>query len=230
MIPSSSSADAGARGLIRLLAVGLLVAGPLACQPTGATSFPTQSQHDDDERRAAGIAVDLASPPPPSRDRADSGDPIVALRAPLGLAAAHETIRHFFDAVYAEDIAAMSELLAPEAQVQDTRSGPNAKAHPATTLWRQRFQKRDYPALSGQLVYRDIDVGTYRGDQLDALPLAVRYLSANDEVRANDLVLHVPIITHSLRSERFFGDEIFFWLQRRGSRYVIYRMAERVPF
>ena len=188
------------------------------------------SAHVDEERRAAGIAVDLTSPPPVSQDRAETKETIVALRAPLGLEAAHEAVGHFFDAVVAEDISALSALVKDETQVQDTRASPNTKSHPAAALWRQRFQKREYQAMAGQLVYRNADVGTYRGDQLDALPLAVRYLGSNDEVQPNDLVLHVPIITHSLRSERLFGDDIFFWLRREGSRYVIYQMAEEVPF
>lgn len=205
----------------------LLIAG---CDGQRAAEFPTRSAHADQERRAAGIAVDLTSPPPTSQDRAQTKDTIVALRAPLGLEAAHETVDHFFEAVVAEDISALSDLVQDETQVQDTRTGATTAAHPAAALWRQRFQKREYQALSGELVYRDADVGTFRGDQIDDLPLAVRYLSSNDDVLPNDVVLHVPIVTHSLRSERLFGDEIFFWLRRRGSRYVIYRMAEEVPF
>ena len=209
----------------------VLLLGPTpGCDRRNAAEFPTRSAHEDEERRAAGIAVDLTSPPPPSQDRAATQDTIVALRAPLGLEAAHDTVGHFFEAVVAEDISALSDLVQNETQVQDTRSSPSAKVHPATTLWRQRFQKREYQAMAGQLVYRNADVGTYRGDQIEELPLAIRYLSSNDDVRPNDLVLHVPIITHSLRSERLFGDDIFFWLRRRGSRYVIYRMAEEVPF
>ncbi|HHH29855.1 MAG TPA: hypothetical protein ENK57_16125 [Polyangiaceae bacterium] len=200
------------------------------CDRRGAGEFPTRSAHADDDRRAAGIAVDLTSPPPTPRDRAETKEAIVALRTPLGLEAAHETVDRFFDAVFSEDIAALAELVQDETQVQDTRANASAKAHPAASLWRQRFQKREYQALAGALVYRATDVATYRGDQTDELPLDVRYLSSGDDVLPNDVVLHVPIITHSLRSERLFGDDIFFWLRRRGSRYVIYRMAEEVPF
>jgi hypothetical protein len=215
---------------LRVVALLCLASSASGCERHEAARFPTQSDLPDTERRAAGIAVDLNSSPPPSVDQASTDHSVVSLRAPLGLNAAHDVISAFFEAVYAEDVTAMSDLVRPKALVLDMRRTTGAKSHIVTTLWRQRFQKRDYQALGGQLVYRQGDVATYRGDQLGALPLSVRYLDEGDDVRPNDLVLRVPVITHSVRNERLFGDEVFFWLRRRGSRYVIYRMAEEVPF
>lgn len=202
----------------------------VGCTTSEPARFPTRSQLPDAERRAAGIAVDLSSAPPPARDQADTHQAVVALRAPLGLGAALDVVGEFFEAVHAEDMAALSDLVRPKTQVEDTRVGSSTKSHVATNLWRHRFQKRDYPSLTGQLVYRRGDISTFRGDQLEALPLNVRYLADGEDVLPNDLVLQVPIITHTVANERLFGDELFFWLRRRGSRYVIFRMAEEVPF
>ena len=73
---------------------------------------------------------------------------------------------------------------------------------------------------------------TFRGEELEALPLNVRYLPAvrAEPAQPTDLVLQVPITTHTIKNERLLGDELFFWLRRDGSRYVIYRMAEAIPF
>ncbi len=204
-----------------------------ACGPLGSADFPTQSALPDEERRPDGIAVDLASDPPPTRDRAESADELVALRAPLGVDAAHETLRVFFEAMVSEDIAAMSAVLEANAQVQDLRvigtALPAPTSHGIANLWRQRFRKREYQRFASQLLYREADVITYRSGDLDALPVNVRYLPEIAAPEATDVVLRVPIITHTLNNERMLGDELFFWLRRDGSRYVIYRMAEDIP-
>jgi hypothetical protein len=200
------------------------------------------------ERRPAGIAVDLSSEPPPWRDRADSSEPIVTLRTPLGSKAAFDTVREFFSALVREDISGMSLLVRASALLDDTRAAHTNKSakpaptrsrarggrrgtHSITTLWRERFRKREYHRLASRLVYREADVTTYRREQLDALPISVRYLGpAHDDVHTTDLVLRVPIITHTVRNERLLGNEIVFWLRRYQDRYLIYRMAEDLPF
>jgi hypothetical protein len=213
-----------------------LTALPCACGGRGG--FPTASELPGDERRPDGIAVDLSSDPPPWRDRAESGDHIVTLRTPLSSGAALETVRSFFDALVNEDASALDKLAVSNAVVEDTRArrappgGPSAAAtHTLTSLWRERFRKHEFQGLSGGLLFREADITTYRKQQLDALPIAVRYLGpARDAVEPTDLVLHVPIVTHSVKNERLLGDHMFFWLRRDEERFVIYRMAEDLPF
>src|SRR6185503_3292684 len=96
----------------------------------------------------------------------------------------------------------------------------------AAAVWRQRFMKQEFQELASELVYREGDVITYHGDQIESLPLAVRYLVPTVQPLPTDLVLEVPIATTSIKNERLLGDELFFWLRREGDRYVIYRMAE----
>jgi hypothetical protein len=227
MIPSSSPPSRSLGIATRTILCAAVLCG---CEREVPASFPTRSSSAEEQpRRPAGIAVDLRSTPPPARDRASTDEPSVALRAPLGVGQAHAVVNGFFDAVYGEDISALGDLLVEDAVVQDTRPRSKTKSHGAAALWRQRFQKRAYQSLVGQLVYRPTDIATFRDDQLDALPLGVRYLTLNEAVRPGDIVLHVPIVTHSIKSERLFGNHVFFWLRRRGSRYVIYQMAEDVP-
>ena len=45
-----------------------------------------------------------------------------------------------------------------------------------------------------------------------------------------DLLLRVPIVTGSVRSEQLFGREIYLWLRRSSDRYVIYHLVEPYPF
>jgi hypothetical protein len=208
--------------------MGLLLMG---CGGTEAAHFPTASSLPDDERRPDGIAVDLTSAPPSASDSASSNDSIVTLRTPLSSNAAQETVRQFFEAITAEDISQMSRVVQSSAIAQDMRvKQRNTRTHGVTALWRQRFRKREYQLLSSRVVYREGDVMTYRGAELDSLPLEVRYLPNTEPSHPTDLVLHVPIATHTIKNERLLGDDLFFWLRRVDDRYVIYRMAEDIPF
>ncbi len=215
------------------LALASLAAGTelAACTEQTPAQFPTASELPDDERRPAGIAVDLTSDPPPFRDRAESDEDIVTLRTPLGTKLALRTVRLFFDAMVGEDVSAMSMLIRSNAINEDTRTGSTRRSHSITNMWRERFRKREYQKLAARLIYREADVTTYRSDQLGALPLAVRLrTSTTPHDHANDLVLRVPIITHTVKNERLLGNELFFWLERRGDSFVIARTAETVPF
>lgn len=216
----------------------LLVGLVLATGCGAGAEFPTASELPDEPRRPDGIAVDLSSEPPASRDRADSRDALVTLRTPLSTDVALLAVRQFFEAIVNEDMPSLEKLVVPEALLQDTRVRPTGAGVPAqgathgvTSLWRERFNKHEFTGLSPRLLYREGDITTYRKDQLDTLPIAVRYLGPSRAVvDTTDLVLHVPIVTHTVKNERLLGDELFFWLRRDGDSYVIYRMAEDLPF
>jgi len=216
-----------------ILALGLagLLASLTACTEQTLAQFPTQSKLPDEDRRPDGIAVDLSSDPPPLQNEAEADDSIVTLRTPLGTEVALQTVRTFFEAMVVEDVSAMSMLIRANAINEDTRSGSRRRSLSILNLWRDRFRKREYQKLATRLVYREADVMTYRSDQLAALPLAARLRTPTPTSEgSNDLVLRVPIITHTVKNERLLGDEIFFWLERRDDGYVIAQMAENVPF
>ncbi len=226
MIPPSCKREPRGRWALAVLVLPMLA----ACGGAGAPRFPTATSLPDDERQPDGIAVDLSSEPPPLRDRAQSSDVLVTLRTPLGIDVAKAVVRRFFDSVTREDMAAMQSLVRFSAVVQDTRSrsrGP--RSHGLVTLWRRRFAKRDHQALASRVIYREADVTVFHGAAVDTLPLEVKYLDPSDATEPSDVVLKVPIATPIIKSERLFGDELYFWLRRDGDRYQIYRMAEAVP-
>ncbi len=221
--------DWGALGWFAIT-LTLLVWQP-GCKHTVPAEFTTSTKLPDADRRPDGIAIDLSSEPPEARDQATSVEEIVTLRTPLPVGAAHRAVRQLFEAVIREDVGAMSQVMSSATMVQDIRTGKkNLRAHSATSHWRQRFRKREYQKLSTKLVYRQADVETYRSDHTASLPVNVRHLSRNNAIGETDLVLRVPIVTHSIRNERLLGDEIFLWLRREGTRYIVYHIAEPLPF
>lgn len=201
-----------------------------ACTEQTPAQFPTANELPDDDRRPDGIAVDLTSDPPPSQNRAATDEDIVTLRTPLGTQVALRTVRTFFDALIGEDVSGLSIIVAPNAMNEDTRSGSRRRSASILNMWSERFRKREYQKLATRLVYRDADVMIYRTDQLAALPLAARLRTSTAAHGSNDLVLRVPIITHTVKNERLLGDEVFLWLERREDSFVIARTAESVPF
>jgi hypothetical protein len=200
-----------------------------ACASERAAVFPTTTPRALDERRVEGVAVDLAGAPPPARDRALGADGIVTLRTPLDVATGLDVVRAFMQAVLREDTAALGDLAAEGAMVADLRLG-SRQLYPLANLWRERFRRRDYALLAAELAYRPSDVVTYRGASAPTLPAALRHLEPEWRPAPGDLLLLVPITTPTVQSERFFGDELYFWLTRQGERYLVHRMAEALPF
>jgi hypothetical protein len=199
------------------------------CTEQVSASFPSASKLPEDERRPDGVAVDLTSEPPGMVDQADSDTGVITLRQPLDLAVAMAVLKTFFDSIVAEDINGMSNVVDGNALLQSTDLTTAPQYNIVTQVWRQRFYDHEFGELGSALIYREADVISYRGAELDRLPLAVRYLQATPPPSPTDLVLQVPIVTHSIKTERLLGVELYFWLRRDGDRYIIYRMAEDMP-
>ncbi len=206
--------------------VVLLVCG--GCRSQVPATFASASEHPDEDRRPDGVAVDLTSEPPGPRIRADATDKVVTLVTPLSVKTAMTSVRGFFAALRAEDITALLQAVDSAALVYDTKIGAKRSVVSLSSLWRQRFRQHVYQELATRLIYREADVRTYRGDQLAMLPVSVRYLPLL-QPSPTDVVLRVPIVTHSIDNRRVFGDELIFWLRRESDRFVIYRVAEDVP-
>lgn len=209
------------------------------CAQPGPPVFPTASRLPDRERQPDAVAIDLPSRPPPASDDAASDEAVVALRAPLGVDEARATVRSFFQAIVEEDVASLTPLLVPGARVLDLDPTTGSRAatrrsrtQDARSWWSQRFRKHGYDQLEARVVYREADVETYRYEELGSLPPTVADAASalGPAVAASDLVLRVPIVTTTIRSERLLGDELFFWLRREGDRYRILHLAEPFPF
>jgi hypothetical protein len=212
------------------------VAGAFGCSPAGAEPLLTAPSLPSAPRRPDAIAVDLPTDPPATREQAVPSDSVVTLRTPLGVEAARTAVRSFFRAVAQEDLNALGALLGPQAMVQDVSPGPSGQAgtgrtREALSFWGQRFRQHEYGLLASQVIYRDAEVETYRKDEVEALPAAVRQATAAalGGLGEGDLVLRVPIVTRSVKSERLLGAELCFWLRRSTDRYVIIHLAEPFP-
>jgi hypothetical protein len=203
----------------------LLLTGCAASGPT----FKTAAKLPSADRKPDGIAVDLVSEPPPYVATAEAKDGVVTLRTPLGTAAAMAAVRTFFESVLREDMNAMLTVTTPAALVNDTRGSVLTRSYNVRFLWQQRFGKYDYALLSGRVIYRDSDVRTYRSADAEQLPYELKAAMVGDPLQEGDVVLRVPIVNHSVKSERLLGDELTFWLRREDARFVIYRIAEEVP-
>jgi hypothetical protein len=206
----------------------------MGCANAAAPRFESATELPDEPRRPDGIAVDLTSEPPAARDEGNSREPYVTLRAPLSVEAAHDTMRAFFHALVREDAAALIEITTPTALSGEMGAKSSNRSDNLVGTWRQRFRKLDYQLLPLTGVYRAVDVRTYRGDQQELLPAVIQssgapsaMISRDDEERRDtDIILHVPISTHSVKSVRLLPNEMLFWLRREGDHYVIYRVLE----
>jgi len=221
-------------GACSVLVLG--AAGSVGCGSAGSEPLRTAGSLPSAERRPDAIAVDLPTEPPATREQAEPSQGVVTLRTPLGVEAARTTVRTFFRAVVQEDLNALGAVLSPQAVVQDLSPGPSGQAAPGRTrealnFWGQRFRQHEYGALGSQVIYRDSEIETYRANEVEALPAAVRQAAgaALDGLGESDLVLRVPIVTRSIKSDRLLGPELCFWLRRSGDRYVIIHLAEPFP-
>lgn len=201
-----------------------------ACGGEVPARFETAASLPDGPRRAGGVAVDRVSEPPASRDEAPSDEGVVTLRAPLGLDVAHAVVRRFFEAVIDEDAAALAQIVRGGAMLHDTRTTGQARTQGLVPLWRLRFSKHDYGQLATRTLFLESEVMSYRVDELDALPLEVQPLVRDVAYEPTVVILRVPILTATVKNDRLFGDEIYFWLRRLGDAYEIFQVAEEVPY
>lgn len=199
------------------------------CTTQVASEFPSASALPDTPRRPDAVAIDRHSELPTARDRATSEQPIVTLRAPLDDDLAMRVVTLFFDGIMREDTNALSALGMDSPRVDNLAGVSKQVSKPLTYLWRNRFRRHDFGRLRGRLIYRHSDVSTYRGGDSASLPLRARFSQRVPRTQPTDIVVHVPILTHTIKNERLIGSEMFFWLRRSGDAYRIVHMAEDLP-
>lgn len=191
-----------------------------------AGAVPPAEDEGAPRRRPDGVAIDPISAPPPPRDRAETADALVTLRAPLGVDRALFTVQELFRKIVVEDSEGLEALFTRDALAVTTLApGAGSGQTPsAMNFWRGRFHKLDYTKLAGEVIYRDAEVTVYRADDtVDAPPHpAVR----PEALGGNDVVVRVPILVPRIGADRLFGDEMIVWLRRDGDRYRIYRIFE----
>lgn len=216
----------------RSLPSSLIVVGTLASGCAGAVPAAVGG---DDKRHPDGIAVDPLETPPEARDSAASSSGVVALRSPLGVEAAHATVRAFFEAVSREDGDGLMRVLSMDA----VWLSPSSRARePAFSVFSRRFGRLDYSVLSG-LTYWSEDA-VLEGDaavaswtdvvgtaSTAAVPTPTGATAFPDALTPADVVVRAPItIGRGTSSSGLFGAEVILALRRDGDRFVIHRIAE----
>lgn len=209
-----------------VLATALSI-GVIGCAATEhAGSFP------DDKRRPDGIAVDPLETPPEAVDSAAASSGVVALRAPLGIDAAHATVRSFFEAVGREDGEALMKVLSIDA----VWLNPSSRARePAYSMFSRRFGRLDYVSLAGVTFWTEEHV--LEGD--DAIAAWAELVPSQgpsqstpsasfsvDSLGPGDVVIRAPIHLGKGGAGSLFGSEIVIALRRDADRFVIHRLAE----
>lgn len=200
--------------------------GLLGCGGAAAPAYATAGSIDDDApRRPDGVAIDPSMKSFPARTSGNTQDGFVALVAPLGTELALGQLKAFFSAVLNEDDDALGVLFTRDAIAITGGNSMGMGATPAAMLWwEQRFRRLDYGKIAGEVVYRENEVSIFRAGDIvqDAPHRAIRTESLNE----GDVLLQVPIVTARSGQERFFADEILFWLRRDGGQYKIFRVLE----
>lgn len=219
---SSDSRRVLAPCAIAVMAVGLGV----AVAGCGASSTDPAVPGDDEDppRRPDGIAIDPTSAPPAPQDEAEVSSGIVALRTPLGVEVAVETVDALFRRVAREDGEGVAALFTQDAIAITSTQPGNRQTPNAGLWWDRRFSRLDYALLQGETVYRSDDVSILRGKEL--LDGTAAAIPDSDGLDPSDVVVKVPITTPRVGQVRLLGDEIVLFLRRVDDEYKIYRMLE----
>jgi hypothetical protein len=208
-----------------VVAIVLFCAG---CATTEPALFATASELPTKHRHPDGVALDLASAPPPTRERAASDEGLCTLRTPLGVDVAVGTVALLFQRILREDTDGLDQVFTRDAVAvlaQGATMGGGMSQTPSYSLWwGNRFHKLDYTKLAGETIYRESELEVYRSEDLKtaAAPSSLRI----DGMGETDVVIRVPIATARIGQDRLFGDELVLWLRREGETYKIYRSLE----
>lgn len=141
---------------------------------------------------------------------------------PTGPSRARAVVDSFFEAVVHESVEALSRLLVAGARSRtNSRSGPE----PALPFWQKRFDRLDYLAARGEVLYRPRLVEVHTSDSAAALPDRVLAVAPKE----GQVIVRVPLA--GARSG-LFGPEIALVLEpQRGGGYRIQEIVEdfRLP-
>lgn len=213
--PPSRPSD---RLLALTLASGLLACGASSRPP----SYPTTDRHEEARRLPDGVALDPLSAPTPPTSRGESPSPgPVALRPPLPIEAAVGVLRRSLEAITQQDMAALQPLLAPRGAWLNPQSNTSA---PLATHFRERIRRLDYGQLTGIPLIREADAEVYTADDLAGAPPGRP--PRPQEMKPEDVLLKVRILTPRLGADRLFGDELLVLLRPEQGSYQILRWQE----
>jgi hypothetical protein len=225
------SSHPGVASLVCSLLLLLMAGCPAPPAPTFATLDPANAP----PREVKTLVGHRTSQALAAEDIAATDAGVVALRAPPGQDVAFATVATFFRALTREDFTMLATTTDGHATLSNLKlrariilPGRHRRFH-AGHIWRGRFRKRVFEKLAGAVIYRPGDILVYDRDSYPSLPRRLRR-SYTQRVGPRDLVLRVPIISHSLDNQRYFAEEMTFWLKRQAGGYLIAHIAEVFPF
>lgn len=175
-------------------------------------SFPTASSLPDAQRLPDGVALDVPLELPPTRTFATGGS-VAVLRQPVDSAAIASVLTRFFDAMVAEDAAALTQVLDASATYRSRGGGGQSKL---LEVLRARMRSMDYGRLAGAEFAR-IDALERR----DSVREPERGESASALADDGELELRVPISTARFSGERLFGEIAVFVVRPERDRGVV---------
>jgi len=191
--------------------------GVAAC---GGALVETATELPTTPRRPDGVVLEPPPTIPPAVERAEARG-IVTLREPLGEDALREVVRAYFTAFEREDAEALGQLLTPDAAGLDPRAKPATRAQ-LVDQFRARMRNLDYTKMAGTEVAELDRLEHFGADDLGHEGAPPR----PSEMRADDVLVRVPVATPRFGGERFFGDRLTLLLRRDEGRLKIAGVAE----
>lgn len=200
----------------------LLVVLPLAaCGPhvvRTADSPPTAGSE--------GLPIEPVSTLPKPSDRANVGDGVATLRAPVSTEQVMALVRRLFEAFHARDTAAIEPDL--DDNIVDLRSDGESTRVRLSVIsdWKMRMKgTQAFEQLEVEAMYRPQDVEIWARDELGLPGRPARPVSMTE----GDLLVRIPVATPRVGADVLFGDEIKLLLRRDGARYRVRGYGELVP-
>ncbi len=188
-------------------------------------------------RQPDGVTVDPPLETPWTRSSAKPSDKMVTLSAPVPVELSLRVVAELFAAITVESPDRLDAVLTRDFYFQAMGSSQGYRPpyyyhhrygrygeEEEVGYWRGRFQKGDYTALSGRLVYREDEVAIYRRG--DAEPAELSRWVNTSQLGPNELVLHVKVRTPRVGADKLFGEDMLLWLRAEGDSFRVYKLAE----
>ncbi|MEZ4224078.1 MAG: hypothetical protein R3B13_24230 [Polyangiaceae bacterium] len=182
--------------------------------------FETTTEVDDDPRRAPGVAIDPASELPAPRQSSDTSAGVAQLESPADTARARQAVKSYFESMLRGSYSDLEPLVDDQAWFN---GGPSGGRQRARYFLQARLSRIDYTRLSIASLYREAEVETYRGEDLQRLASS---RTIPHSVSGHDVLVHVRITTPRVGRERLFGDEVSFVLRPAEQGFSIVEIIE----
>jgi hypothetical protein len=204
------------------VAATLAVMVPLVCGCASgqAWQFDTQSEPEEEPRRAPGVAIDRAAELPPPVPTTVTGVGVAQLTTPPDSSLARQTVRKFLELMLRGSFRELEAIIDEQAWFN---TGPSGGRQRARHFMQTRLARVDYSKLSLNSLYRQADVETYRAEDI---PHLGKGRSVPRVVQGSDVLVRVFISTPRVGRTRVFGDEVSFVLRPSEQGFSVIEILE----